>query len=332
MADITFGGTNLLNFDAVGASGPVRLGASVDSSINASAAIVPDSASRTLHFGAGDATLTLNNTLSDHFAGSTHVNFSGNGTTVLNAENTYTGKTTISGGIVETYSTTPFGTVASPTTITGGEVQVYTHTSEPFEVRGGLLNIHNGASSSFDISGGEVILYDPTDAPVFDNPVTMSGGSLTYNVSPNNTGTVTAAIDLVGGKESTIKGYIANNKIFLDGPIRGDGTLILETVYSQVIVQTAMTHTGDTVIYSDMWLNTSFGRGIYFESTQAFGGNLVMDGGILFNNAPNTVPQSGYEGWARRGFCAADRAEPGPGTARRRDQHPGRSGRYHAHP
>jgi autotransporter-associated beta strand protein len=287
---ITFGGTNQLNFTALGAAGPLRLGASTDSTITAWAIITPDNTSRTVHFGAGDAKLTVNSVLADTPAGPTGLDFSGHATTVLNASNTFTGITAISGGVVEANTLTAFGTTAGPTVVTGGEVHVNTYTDEPFIVHDGYLRTEQGTASTFDITGGVVSLYDPGTDPIFTNPVTISGGVINYNVFSYNTGTVTGAIDLHGGGESVIRGQIANNEIVLAGPIRGDGTVVLETYYAKLVVETAMTHTGDTVIYSDMWLNPSFDRGVYFKSTQAFGGDLIMDGGILFNDAPNTVP------------------------------------------
>ncbi len=289
VADITFGGTNLLDFATVGASGPVRMGASVDSSISASVVIIPDPASRTLHFGAGDAELTVNSNLTDSAAGPTHLTFSGSGTTILNGSNTYTGITTISGGVVEANTPTAFGTTNNPTTVTGGDVLVNATTSEAFIVEGGTLQTSRHVDSTFNISGGTLTLVDPYTM-TFDNVITMSGGTLNYRVDPNNTGIVTSPITVEGGGRVTIGGYASYDEVHLAGPITGDGSIALQTIYTHLVIDSSMSHTGDTIIYHDSKLNETWDHGVYFESTQSFGGDLIIERGFLVNNAPNTVP------------------------------------------
>ncbi len=280
---ITFGGTNILDIGALGITGPLRLGSNGSSSIDSSAALIPDPVSKTLYFGAGSHELTLNNVLEDSPAGPTNVDYDGPGRTVLNGINTYTGLTTVSSGRVTANTPESFGSNLSPTILDGGEIILNAYSDEPFVVNGGSLVASKNAGSTIDIAGGRVELSGAVLDPVFTNTINASGGYLKYYIG-RTTGTVVGPINLIGGGEFTIEdsSYQGKGTLIFNNTISGDGTIIFYSA-DNTIVNTTMTHTGDVVI-------GNYSQSVTFAQTQAFGGDLIIDGGVLNNNAPNTIP------------------------------------------
>ncbi len=269
--------------------------ASADSTLDFQNPMDLGSGTQTVQVTAGSGTVDarLSGILSDN-GGLTKTD---NGTLELTASNTYTGTTTVSGGILRLSNcgALPGGTGATSTgsnlTLDGGVVELaagdFTRSlgngpgQVQFTVNGGgfaavganrVVNLGSSAtltwgSGSFLPSGGTLMLGTlSADSTLdFQNPMDLSGGTQTIEVT-------------VGS------GTVAVNAR-LSGTLSGNGGLTI-TGGGNLELTASNTYTGATTVSGNTILRLS-------NSGALPGGNLTLDGGLLELAAGDFTPSLG---------------------------------------
>ncbi|MFV2067226.1 MAG: autotransporter-associated beta strand repeat-containing protein, partial [Pirellulales bacterium] len=140
--DYTAGGTNLIDFEAIGPN--LRLGgADTRTAIASTVVMRPDTATRTLRFGGGGRILTIKAPITDIDGQPTHVDQGLDGVTILEGVNTYSGTTIVHDGMLVVESGSSLGSPSAGTRIDPDGVLVLESGAvvdqEPITLNGGTL-------------------------------------------------------------------------------------------------------------------------------------------------------------------------------------------------
>ncbi|KXO73005.1 hypothetical protein AYJ56_17625 [Brucella anthropi] len=204
-------------------------------------------ATPTIAFGDGNGTIVFNHTANDYVFAPT---ISGNGTvntvsgrTSLTGTNTYTGGTTLYGGILQVSSDTSLGDVSGFLTFAGGRLAttesfdssraVIVDTTGSFDVKSGTaLRLSGEITGAGDLAKqGKGTLFLNGDNSSFSGSTTVEEGRLVIGDSGHNSATLGGGIVVRSGAALGGHGTTGNATILSDGvlsPGNSIGTLTID--------------------------------------------------------------------------------------------------------
>ncbi len=294
---------------------------------NYSGALTPNAAGNAYNFGGGNAILNVTTSLSDAFVGSMQViqgaNNSG-GYTILSGENTNSGDTLVSSGILQfaSLASIPNSEFGSPTISIGS----FATAATGYAIDQTFLNLINPGSE-----GTAALAVDSSNNLDFNTPGLASvslgavGGRVTYSgtISPYVTPSTNAGTFYLGGGESNPQAFLdvtapltdinasgtggVNSLVVNSNPASGPGpfangiNVVLlndETYHGQTLIEGGNLYLG-TQTQNGNLLNTSgvvvsqFANFIFAEATPITFDRAISGAGNLSQTGPGAVTLTG---------------------------------------
>ncbi|XAL99599.1 hypothetical protein OT109_18720 [Phycisphaeraceae bacterium D3-23] len=257
----TAGGSNTLDLNAPTGGGPITLGASGFSSLDAGLNLIPNTADRTLRFGAGPGLLQVGVVLSDGAGSAVHVAHQGPGTTRLTAANTYTGDTLVTQGVLHVASAAGLGTLDGDTFVSGtGRLDLDVAVDE-------TLHLSDGAAVRLLTAG------DYGNAIHVDSGVVMTTGAGLTQVS--------GLIDVATSIE--FQELSDSGSTLISGTLSGPGDVTYNG--GQFTLGSAATYTGQTVFTGLSAIDVD-----HADALGSAAAGTVLRGAVVHLNAPSSEP------------------------------------------
>ncbi|MCA9166226.1 MAG: hypothetical protein KDB23_01100 [Planctomycetales bacterium] len=208
---------------------------------------------------------------------------------IVNADNTYSGRTTIRQGLVTVNSVNGLGsTTAATQIVTGGQLNVAAPIVEPLELAGGTLNFEPGAvgfTSSIVSQGGKIMIE--RDGPALNN-VSLSEGLTQITAESIAGATISGAGDLeyVGpsltGANLQHAGSLTirpTGQFVLDEPLQFAGDLIVNTGELTLANAASLADASRTVhaLNTNLFVDAAIDRGFVVEDSRLW----IMPSGQL---------------------------------------------------
>ncbi len=254
------------------------------SGLGAGLQIIP--ANNTFRFGVGNGTLTVHASLGDTNGAANALNLeSDNGTQLaglrLAAANTYSGVTTVTGGLLEVNHSQALGSTSAGTVVNGNRsfVEINAPVAEPFEVNGGMLTLKSGSegtTSPIRMNGGQVRL---DYAGTFGMPLTLGAGTNSLGGTSPTFGEQQRAT-FTGGSSGEGELSIAN-VIVSGAPLAHDGGLRLS---AEVALESANTYTGPTTVQGSggiVWVRHPQALGDPTQVVTIADGSLTLEAAVV---------------------------------------------------
>ena len=291
---------NAVTVDALTGSGTVNKGHGISATINLTA-------------GANNGSGVFGGIFTNSSgAGAISLTKVGTGTQTLTGDNTYTGGTTISNGVLEADSNTALG--AGPVTLNGGTLSNNVSATLANAVNlsaAGAIGVGSGQTFTLGglISGGGTL----TKTGAGTLKLGASGSIVSTNIIDNGTfdvSAVTSGYHLVTGKTLSGTGTVAGPMTVDNGATLTVGGSLGTTV-GTLTVNGGLTLNGATTLRLNKGGGTTSDQITWSSGTVAFGGtlNLSSVGATLASGDSFTIFQSGGTGF----FSAISPATPGSG-------------------
>ena len=231
----------------------------------------------TLVMGSNSLTLgkdvETNTSFSGVISGSGGLTKVGSSTQSLSGENTYTGGTTISGGILSIGTNSTNGSIAGAIVNNAGLVFNRTNNITHSDVISGSGTLDKQGAGTLTLSG----------ANTYSGTTTVSVGTLSVNGS-----TAGGAVSVSSGATLAGSGTVGGATTINSGAFHSPGNSPGVQTFTN-----GLTYSNGSTFVWELTGNTDSGRGIAFDGVNVSGGLLTIDSGVtnnlVFNGAGSTV-------------------------------------------